>query len=260
MRAAHKLSRSHAGKRLLSVVSRSVIIQRLTLGGPNPIRVWETDAEFRLLLADVSTLSLNRPVSLFNLYQLARSVSHLPGDVAEVGVYKGGTGRLLAQVFAPTGKSIFLFDTYEGMPDAIDPGVDDWQPGDFGDTSLAAVRRAVEPWPAVSCVPGLFPDSAAPAKDRRFAMAHIDVDIQQSVQDCLEFFYPRLVPGGVLVVDDYGFRSCVGARLAVDEFFSTRPEHPIYLPTGQCVVFRSPTPVDPVVTAPTRAGAHINAA
>src|SRR6266540_985281 len=93
-RGAHRLSRSPAGKRLLDVVSRSVTIQRLTLGGPNPIRAWDDDPLFQALLVDVRRLSLNRPPSLFNLYQLASAVRHLPGDIAEVGVYKGGTARL----------------------------------------------------------------------------------------------------------------------------------------------------------------------
>src|SRR6266540_4018552 len=223
-RGAHRLSRSPAGKRLLDVVSRSVTIQRLTLGGPNPIRAWDDDPLFQALLVDVRRLSLNRPPSLFNLYQLASAVRHLPGDIAEVGVYKGGTGRLLAQVFAGTGKKIFLFDTFAGMPDAVDPTVEDWKPGDFADTSLEAVRAAVAPWPEVSCVPGRFPETADAVAGRRFCLAHVDVDIQQSVRDCCDFFYPRLVPGGMLVLDE--------------------PERVLYLPTGQGVVIRSPRPDD----------------
>jgi O-methyltransferase len=255
-RGAHRLSRSPAGKRLLDVVSRSVTIQRLTLGGPNPIRAWDDDPQFQALLVDVRRLSLNRPPSLFNLYQLASAVRHLPGDIAEVGVYKGGTGRLLAQVFAGTGKKIFLFDTFTGMPDAIDPMVEDWKPGDFADTSLQAVRAAVAQWPEVSCVPGRFPETADAVAGRRFCLAHVDVDIQQSVRDCCDFFYPRLVPGGMLVFDDYGFRSCVGARRAVDDFFADKPERVLYLPTGQGVVIRSPRPDDAALATTAAAEAH----
>jgi hypothetical protein len=63
-----------------------------------------------------------------------------------------------------------------------------------------------------------------------------------------------LVPGGVIVIDDYGFRSCVGARIAVDTFFGTRPEHPLYLPTGQCVVFRTPGAAEPQALAASTVG------
>ena len=74
---------------------------------------------------------------------------------------------------------------------------------------------------------------------RRLARAL--VDIRQSVLDCCEFVYPRMVPGGVLVFDDYGFLTCPGARAAVDEFFSDKPEHALVLHTGQAIVFKLPS-------------------
>ena len=67
-------------------------------------------------------------------------------------------------------------------------------------------------------------------------------ELYESITDCLEFFYPRLVPGGVLVFDDYGFVACPRAKAAVEDFFRDRPEVPIYLFTGQAAVIRSPLP------------------
>ena len=87
---------------------------------------------------------------------------------------------------------------------------------------------------------GCFPDTATGLGDKRFAFVHVDADIYCSVHDACEFFYPRLVPGGVIVFDDYGFPSCPGARAAVDEFFDGRPEQPLYLGTGQALVVRLP--------------------
>jgi len=69
---------------------------------------------------------------------------------------------------------------------------------------------------------------------------HIDVDIYQSVKDCCEFFYPRLHAGGVMLFDDYGKWTCPGAKLAVDEFFATKPEKRFYFPSGQCFVIKQP--------------------
>jgi O-methyltransferase len=74
----------------------------------------------------------------------------------------------------------------------------------------------------------------------RVSWVHIDVDIYQSVRDCIRFLYPRLVPGGFMVFDDYGFPSCPGARRAVDEAFASLPEVPLCLPTGQCLVIKLP--------------------
>jgi O-methyltransferase len=137
-------------------------------------------------------------------------------------------------------RTVHLFDTFEGMPET-DPTRDLHGQGDFSDTSLKGVQAFLSGLPSVQFYPGLFPDTAGPVADKTFAFVHVDVDIYRSVLDCCEFFYPRLAVGGVMVFDDYGFRSCPGARAAVDEFFLNRPERPVYLATGQCVVIRMPS-------------------
>jgi hypothetical protein len=64
-------------------------------------------------------------------------------------------------------------------------------------------------------------------EDRRFKLVHIDVDLYQPTRDSVEFFYPRMVPGGVILCDDYGSTRCPGARRAMDEFFFEKPEGPV---------------------------------
>lgn len=71
------------------------------------------------------------------------------------------------------------------------------------------------------------------------SFAHIDVDLYASVLDCCRFIYPRLVRGGFMVFDDYGFPTCPGARKAVDDYFATAPSYPLVLPTGRALVFKS---------------------
>ena len=232
------VGRSETGRRMLVALSNVTALQRVTLGGPNPIHPWEDDAAFRAIVSHVRELTLLTDRGLFNLYQAAKQVASLRGDVVEVGVYKGGTGWLLGSAFAGDERSVLLFDTFEGMPESADPQRDRHHAGDFSDTSLPAVSNALADWPKVSLVPGFFPDTAGPYKDSRFALVHVDVDIYRSVLDCCEFFYPRLETGGAMVFDDYGLRSCPGAKQAVDEFFATTPERPFYLPTGQCLVWK----------------------
>jgi len=65
---------------------------------------------------------------------------------------------------------------------------------------------------------------------QRFRLAHIDVDIETSVHDCLEFLYPRMVSGGVLVIDDYGHAECPGATRATEAFFAERAEYVVQMP------------------------------
>ena len=209
---------------------------------------WQRDEAFGALVARVQA---EVPISAsvgrcWILYSLARQAARLAGEFWECGVYKGGTALLLAHVLAAGAGEpppLRLFDTFAGMP-PTDPDRDRHRAGDFGDTSLAAVRRRL-PAAFVAFHPGRLPETFRGLEGAAIAMAHVDVDIYRSVLDCCEFIYPRLVAGGVLLFDDYGFPTCPGARQAVDEFFAGRPEVPLCLPTGQAVVFRLPAPGAP---------------
>jgi O-methyltransferase len=182
------------------------------------------------------------------LYTLARQAAHLGGDFVECGVYKGGTAMLLARVlddiFGEAGPLLRLFDTFSGIP-AEDPTRDlpkkRFDMGDFSDTTDEAVHRRIAR-SAVSFHKGLIPETFKGLEDTRIAFAHVDVVLHRAVDDCCRFIYPRLIPGGFMVFDDYGFSDCPGARAAIDQFFKDTVEIPLVLPTGQAVVFKSPPP------------------
>jgi O-methyltransferase len=216
--------------------SRFAVFCKQYLRGPNPIRLWETDDAFSRIFETVNDHTLVDRARCFMLYQCMQQTASIPGAVAEVGVYRGGTARLIAEVMGP-GKALHLFDTFSGMPATTDDK-DFHIAGDFADTSLQQVTRYLGGYPQVRLHPGFFPDTAAPVAAETFSMVHVDVDIYRSVLDCCSFFYPRTLRGGCLVFDDYGLVTCPGAKSAVDEFFVSRPEHPIYLPTGQCLVLK----------------------
>ena len=200
--------------------------------------------EFRDYLEVAGPLTLISPDRLHVLYSLARQAAQLGGHWYECGVYKGGSAAMLAKLLAARRKDdrsqLHLFDTFSGMPET--DAARDWhRSGDFGDTSLDAVEsvvRAVSAPDSVHFHPGLIPATFEGLADHRIAFCHCDLDIYRSIIDCCEFIYPRTLPGGFLVFDDYGMPSCPGARQAVDEFFRDKPEEPLVLPTGQAVVFR----------------------
>ena len=209
-------------------------------GGPLFHYLWDEDQQFVRLSREIVGRTLVDKVRCFMLYQLAHNALRLNGDAAEIGVYKGGTARLLAKTLAQTAaKTLHLFDTFAGMPET-DAARDLHGKGDFNDTSLADVQAFLHDCPNVDFHPGFFPATAGPIETAQFCFVHVDVDIYRSVLDCCRFFYPRLVTGGVMVFDDYGFFSCPGAKQAVDEFFADQPEHVIYLPTGQCMIIKQP--------------------
>ncbi len=91
---------------------------------------------------------------------------------------------------------------------------------------------------------GWIPETFRGLENNRYAFAHLDVDLYQSTLDCCKYFYSRLVPGGVLLFDEYGFAPARGEKDAVDEFFGDKPESPITLPTGQAIILKVPSPSD----------------
>ncbi len=199
--------------------------------------LWEDDDYFNDLKRQTIGYTLVDKPQCYMIYQFAKHVAGLPGDVAEVGVYKGGTARLLAKVLESTDKTIHLFDTFSGMPPS-DTTKDIHKAGDFSDTSLDSVKAYLRDCKNVRFYQGSFPGTSKLGVEKAFCLVHIDVDIYRSSMDCCEFFYPRMEKGGVMIFDDYGIPDCPGIKMAVDEFFSGKLENPCYLPTGQCVVIR----------------------
>jgi O-methyltransferase len=197
-------------------------------------------------LQDRTVVSADR---CYLLDAFARQCAGLAGDFAECGVYKGGTARLLAEATDRISKRLHLFDTFEGMPELADSDPSGHRRGDFGDTTLDAVSEYLRGFEHLEFHVGEMPATFAPLLDCRFAFAHIDVDLYASVRACCEFFYGRMAAGGMLVFDDYGFEYYRhAARQAVDEFFADKPEVPLPLPTGQCLVVKLPEPVMSAVT------------
>jgi SAM-dependent methyltransferase len=154
----------------------------------------------------------------------------LRGDVAELGVYKGNTAFLLAELARKMGATAYLLDTFAGFSEDDLRGVDANLPVQFSDTSLAAVQSLVGT-ENVRFIQGYFPDSASqmPA-DLSLCLVHLDCDLYAPFQAALRYFYPRMVPGGFLILHDYANACWSGAEKAVDEFLADKPERVIPIP------------------------------
>ncbi len=166
----------------------------------------------------------------FLLCAQARRSAKIPGEMAELGVYRGGSARLICAVKGE--RPLHLFDTFEGLPEATehDPK---FRGGGF-QGSLEEVQKLLQPFPAVHYHKGFFPQSAEALGDLRFSFVHLDVDLYQSTVSGLEWFYPRLHSGGILISHDYPVAE--GVRKAFDEFFADKPESLIEL-SGNQVAF-----------------------
>jgi O-methyltransferase len=157
---------------------------------------------------------------------------NIPGDFAELGVYKGETAELIHAM--DSDRKFHLFDTFEGF-DAQDLAVETssgtkYQESNFSDTDLESVKAYVGT-DNIHYYPGYFPDSVGDL-ETEFALVHLDADLYQPTLAALLYFYPRLSPGGVIIVHDYN-HTWDGARKAVDEFAATIPESLMEVPDAQ---------------------------
>jgi hypothetical protein len=141
---------------------------------------------------------------------------NLTGDIAECGVYKGGSARLLATIFP--NKKIFLFDSFEGIHenDVLPSG---HRKGDFSDTSLLQVKDYLDDKPNCLFFPGWLPESASFLTDEKFSLVHIDLDLYESTKAAINLFWPKLVEGGVMVFNNYKRHHGLGVEKAILEYF-----------------------------------------
>lgn len=179
------------------------------------------------------------------LVLLLRSVEEreVPGSFAELGVYKGGTARLIHH-YAPK-RRLHLFDTFSGFDDR--DGVKDKSLTGtvdttlFRDTTLELARSSVSPLnDNVHFHKGFFPETFTPElKREKFAFVHLDADLYEPMFAGLRNFYPLLSEGGIIVAHDYN--AWVGSRKAVDEFCAETGIIPIPMPdkSGSCVILKN---------------------
>lgn len=221
------------------IVGRSKLLRRCTIG-------LLARVELMLLAghkdaAVISTLrecrggseSLLTGNEAFLRYSLARAQRRLGGAMAEVGVYQGSSARILCE--AKGACQLHLFDTFAGLPTPAEGESPVLAPRQFA-AALPAVRTLLDGYPGVHFHAGLFPDSAASVENLRFSFVHLDVDLHASTLAGFQFFYPRMLPGGVIVSHDYSMLP--GVMQAMGTFLADKPESLIELPTTQAMLVK----------------------
>jgi O-methyltransferase len=135
------------------------------------------------------------------------------GCFVEVGVYKGGTAYELNEVAKRQGRTLYLYDTFTGIPSKH--SFDTHNCGDFSDTSLREVQDAI---PEAIIYPGVFPLTARDMGP--IAFVHLDCDQYMSYKEAIRYLSADMVPGGVMWFDDCP--ALVGAAKACEEAFGDR--------------------------------------
>lgn len=193
-------------------------------------------SEFKTLLPKwLHGYDFNNAGDIGRLYALMLNVKQViadgvPGDMAEVGVFRGNSAAVLAHYARLSGRTVYLFDTFEGFDSRDLKGIDKQRGEDFSATSLPEVEKLVGQ-NNVEIIKGYFPQSIPPAlNDKNFAVVHLDCDLYEPMRNGVEFFYPRLSPGGLMLLHDYSSGHFPGAKQAIDDFTRTIPEYVVLLP------------------------------
>lgn len=157
-----------------------------------------------------------RNINLINLYRMVRYLnrSGLPGAIVECGVWKGGSSAMMAAACRDTGvaRDFWLYDSFEGLPPPTERDNEFERHFYFegmNKGSIQAVQRIFRkldlPLERVRFVKGWFADTIPAAEVGQIALLHIDADWYDSVDLVLNRLYERVVPGGYVVLDDYGY-------------------------------------------------------
>jgi len=166
-------------------------------------------------------------VRFYNLWFQVERLKRLkvPGAFAELGVYKGETAFMLHEM--DPSRRLHLFDTFEGFNskdlDREKDKDDRYTTSNFSDTTIETVKALFENSASVLFYPGYFPDTTKSLTEKTFSLVHIDADLYLPTIEALKFFYPKVSPGGVLIIHDYN-HTWEGIKKAIDEFMVTIPE------------------------------------
>lgn len=183
---------------------------------------WMAEPDFLSAVQAVQGFTLVDIYRLWELWCLVGETRHLPGDVLEVGVWRGGSSAVMARRLLQegVGPQLVMCDTFDGV---VKAGPDDlhYKGGEHKGASVDEVQALVgrlAPGARTRVLRGIFPDQTGQAvADRQFRLVHIDVDVYESARDVLAFAWPRMPVGGVVVYDDFGFHTCTGIAKHVEE-------------------------------------------
>ncbi|MFU0507849.1 TylF/MycF/NovP-related O-methyltransferase [Pseudaminobacter sp. NGMCC 1.201702] len=173
----------------------------------------------------------------WNLGEFLKLLSHIPGQLAECGVFRGGNAYQLCQFAQAHGREVHLFDSYEGLsaPNEADGAY--WKKGDLS-FSEELVHRNLSEFDCFKTYKGWIPDAFPQVENQIYSFVHVDVDLEQPTYDSIAFFYNRLSKGGIILLDDHGYDTCPGARKAALNFMVDKPEPVLDLSSGQGLIIK----------------------
>jgi len=178
------------------------------------------------------TKSINISIDeAFTIYDQLNRTKYVKGDIAEVGVYKGGSAYLICSQIININKKIYLFDTFSGLPNFADKmisknNINSPDSGWLNNTDLNSVKTfllktEIQP-KKLKIIKGIFPESIKETISKKFSFVHLDTDLFKSTYDSLIYFYPKLTKDGCIVSHDFNSYGCPGVMLAFNKFIKEK--------------------------------------
>lgn len=219
---------------------------------------FRSDPAFQAAFAKLSTSTgqtqYNAPDGiawrLNTLVWAARSALRVPGDFVECGVFEGEMSWLVSQVvdLEAAGRTFYLYDTFDGFSSKYssaetdyphNPRVFDLHDEVYRQPHLhGKVVELFADQPNVRVIKGVVPDVLHENSPEQIAYLHIDMNSPGPEIAALELLFDRVSPGGVIVLDDYGWLVHRAQKAADDAFFADRGYEILEMPTGQGLVVK----------------------
>jgi hypothetical protein len=183
------------------------------------------------------------PWRAYNVCYFAWYASQLEGDFVECGVNRGGGALAIVEYVKfdkLTDRSFYLLDTFEGFAQEY-VNEEEKQLGATGnryEDSYEYVKTLFAEYPNVVLVRGAVPDTLPQVTSSQVAFLSIDMNVVQPEIAAAEYFWPKMVHGGVLLLDDYGWASHRLQKIAFDEFARAHNTRILVMPTGQGVLIK----------------------
>jgi len=175
---------------------------------------------------------------LFDLIQYIKMVKDVPGDVVEFGSYMGGSGAVLVEAvkhYTGGKKKVLLFDTFAGIPKSK-YGLDHHWNSSFANNSYKEVSKAVSDCPNVTVIQGNIMETHKKATGE-ISFGYLASDTLESGEALLNFMWPKLSPGGIVCVCDYGsYPNCVPLTMYTDKWLEGRKDALVFMP-DKCGIF-----------------------
>lgn len=233
-------------------------LKKINTGKYKDLLIYESDELFNRLydeglkLTKTHDAGHKRRARFFNLVQLYSFVKELDGKTAECGCWKGLSSYLLCSYERLddeySGDLHEIYDSFSGLSKPTeDDIIEDIHVknvvgqlgGDTGDFSagLEKVKNNLSEFDRIEYHKGWIPQVFDSTNENKYKFVHIDVDLHEPTLRSLEYFYPKLIQGGMIVCDDYGSLRWPGAKKAIEEFCSDNIRF-LVLSTGQAVLLK----------------------